>query len=128
MKKPKMGVALKKILIVEDDQLSLELLVQLLDGYEVLTATDGSVGLQTVRENNPDLVLLDISLPIMDGYEVAKRIKNDSEISKTVIIGISSRAMKDDIEKAICSGFDDYLTKPLEEDKLYEKLHIYLNE
>ncbi len=121
-------MALKKILIIEDDQLSLELLVQLLDGYKVLTATDGSVGLQSVRENKPDLVLLDISLPILDGFEVAKRIKEDSEISKTVVIGISSRAMKEDIENAISSGFDDYLTKPLNEEELFEKLNRYLND
>lgn len=121
-------MALKKILIVEDDQLSLELLVQLLDGYKVLTAIDGSIGLQLVRENKPDLVLLDISLPSMDGFEVAKRIKENNEISKTVVIGISSRAMKEDIENAISSGFDDYLTKPLDEEELLKILNRYLND
>ena len=118
---------MKKILIIEDDPLSLELLVQLLiEKYEVLTAMDGRTGLESIKKDRPDLVLLDISLPFMDGYQVVKNKKGDPELEKTVVIGVSSRAMKADIEKAMRVGFDEYLTKPIDEDHLFKIIETYL--
>jgi len=118
---------MKRILIIEDNKLNLELLIQLLEGkYEIFSAEDGETGLKTVKEHTPDLVILDMSLPVFDGYEIAKKIKADKESKNVKIIGLSSRAMIGDAEKALNAGCDDYLTKPLDEDLLFEKLKFHL--
>jgi two-component system, cell cycle response regulator DivK len=116
---------MKKILIVEDIDLNIELLVQLLeDEFELSIAKNGKEGLDLVSFESPDLVLMDISLPVMDGYEATRLIREKN--SSLPIIGISAHAMQGDAEKAISAGFSDYLTKPIEEDLLLEKIHKYL--
>jgi CheY-like chemotaxis protein len=103
---------MKKILIVEDVEFNRELLVQLLeDDYEVLTATDGATGIELSREKHPDLILMDLSLPIVDGWEATRRIKNDIATHKIPIIALTAHAMRGDAEKARECGCDDFLTK-----------------
>lgn len=116
---------MKTVLIVEDVDLNIELLVQLLeDDYHLLVAKDGAQGLALAEQRPPDLVLLDISLPVLDGYEVARRIR--SMRPDLPVIGLSAHAMPGDVEKALAAGCSDYLTKPVDEDLLFEKLHIHL--
>jgi CheY-like chemotaxis protein len=118
---------MKKILIVEDVELNTELLVQLLeDDYELVTAVDGQEGVEKTKEHKPDLILMDMSLPVMDGYEATRLIKADPEFSDIIIIGLSAHAMSGDREKAIEAGCDDYLTKPLNDDLMYDMLEEYL--
>lgn len=118
---------MKKILIVEDVVFNLELLVQLLEeDYELVTARDGEAGLEMVAKEHPDLVLLDMSLPKIDGWEIARRMKADAALKNIPIIGLSAHAMRGDREKALEAGCDDYLTKPLDDSLLFQKLNHYL--
>ena len=121
------GEQLKKILIVEDVELNTDLLVQLLeDEYELQTAVDGQEGVAKAEQNRPDLILMDMSLPVMDGYEATRAIKANPELANIIIIGLSAHAMSGDREKAIAAGCDDYLTKPLNDDLLFDMLDEYL--
>lgn len=120
---------MKKILIVEDVELNVDLLVQLLeDDYELITAGDGVAGVTLAERERPDLILLDMSLPVIDGWEVARRIKSNAGLAHIPIIGLSAHAMSGDVEKALDAGCNDYLTKPLNETLLFEKLDRFLNE
>ena len=121
-----MGEAdMKTILIVEDTELNIDLLTQLLeDDYRLLVARDGAESLLVIENSTPDLILMDISLPVMDGYEAARQIRK--RYKTLPIIGLSSNAMKSDSEKAIEAGCNDYLTKPIDEDLLMKKLQEYL--
>ena len=116
---------MKTILIVEDIDLNVDLLTQLLeDDYNLLVARDGATGVQLACQHRPDLVLMDISLPVMDGYEATRAIRKT--FSTLPIIGLSAHAMQGDAEKARAAGCTDYLTKPLDEDKLFHMLKHYL--
>jgi len=116
----------KTILIVEDLDINIELLTQILeDSYHVIIATDGAMGVSMVFENNPDLVLMDVSLPIMDGYIATQNIRKS--LIDLPIIGLSAHAMQADIDKALSLGFTDYITKPIDEDLLLKKLQEYLD-
>ena len=118
---------MKKILIVEDVAFNLDLLVQLLeDDYQLITAGDGEKGIELARSESPDLILMDMSLPVVDGWEATRRIKNDAASKKIPVIGLSAHAMDGDREKALASGCDDYLTKPIDEDLLVKTLHKFL--
>ena len=120
---------MKKILIVEDVELNTELLIQLLeDDYALLTAVDGQEGMAMAEQHKPDLILMDMSLPVMDGYEATRRIKANPDLSQIIIIGLSAHAMSGDREKAIAAGCDDYLTKPLNDDLMFDMLEEYLGE
>jgi len=113
----------KKILVVEDVEFNRDLLVQLLeDEYEVVTAADGAEGIRLAGSVRPDLILMDLSLPIIDGWEATRRIKADGVLRSIPIIALSAHAMTGDEEKALQCGCDDYLSKPLHEDRLFEKL------
>jgi len=114
---------MKRILVIEDHELNMDLLVQLLeDDYEVLTARDGAAGLEMALAECPDLILMDLSLPVIDGWEVARRLKAQSSVSEVPVIALTAHAMRGDEEKARECGCDEYLTKPLDEDLLFEKL------
>lgn len=118
---------MKKILIVEDVELNVELLVQLLeDDYVLVTAADGEEGVALARRERPDLILMDMSLPILDGWEATRRIKADEALRQIPIIGLSAHAMGGDAEKAHAAGCDGYLTKPLDDELLFETLHRWL--
>ena len=118
---------MKKILIVEDVDINVELLVQLLeDDYELIVAGDGQQGVVLAEQERPDLILMDMSLPIMDGWEATGHIKANPETTHIPVIGLSAHAMSGDAEKARQAGCDDYLTKPLNDDLLFEKLDFYL--
>ena len=120
---------MKKILIVEDVELNVDLLVQLLeDDYELITAGDGVQGVALAERERPDLILMDMSLPLIDGWEAARQIKSNAGLAHIPIIGLSAHAMNGDIEKALAAGCDDYLTKPLNEMLLFEKLDRFLNQ
>lgn len=116
---------MKTILIVEDTELNVDLLIQILeDDYNLLVAKDGAQGVELTEQHQPDLVLMDISLPVMDGYEATRNIR---KTFKTLpIIGLSAHAMQGDGNKAIDAGCNDYLTKPIDEDLLLKKLREYL--
>ena len=116
---------MKTILIVEDTEINIDLLTQLLeDDYSLLVAKDGEQGVSIAQEKNPDLILMDISLPVMDGYEATRRIR--STMDATPIIGLSAHAMQGDEIRAKEAGCTDYLTKPVDEDLLLKKLKEYL--
>jgi len=116
---------MKTILIVEDLELNIELLTQILeDEYNLLVAKDGKQGVLLTEQNHPDLVLMDISLPVMDGYEATRNIRK--ALPFLPIIGLSAHAMQGDDEKARAAGCTDYLTKPVNEDLLLKKLKEYL--
>lgn len=120
---------MKKILIVEDVQLNVDLLVQLLeDEYELIIAKDGAEGVEMTLQEKPDLILMDMALPVMDGWDATHRIKSDQTLRHIPVLGISSHAMAGDSEKALRAGCDDYLTKPLDEELLFQKLDQYLTE
>jgi len=118
---------MKTILIVEDVELNRDLLVQLLeDDYRLVLAEDGQAALQRAMEVKPDLILMDLSLPRMDGWEATRRLKADTNLSKVPVIVLSAHAMRGDEERARASGCDDFLTKPIDEMLLYQKLAKHL--
>jgi two-component system cell cycle response regulator DivK len=114
---------MKRILVVEDVEFNRDLIVQLLeDEYEILTATNGAEGIEVAERERPDLILMDLSLPVMDGWEATRRIKANEALQDIPIIALSAHAMKGDEDRARQSGCDDYLSKPLDEDVLFQKL------
>lgn len=118
---------MKKILIVEDVELNVDLLVQLLeDDFELMIAENGAVGVTLAEEENPDLILMDISLPVMDGYEATERIKANPSLQHIPIIAVTAHAMTGDEEKALSAGCDDFLTKPIDDDLLFDKIDYFL--
>jgi two-component system cell cycle response regulator DivK len=120
---------MKKILIVEDVEFNRDLLVQLLeDDYELLTAADGAAGIDLAEREHPDLILMDLSLPVVDGWEATRRIKANTVLRSIPIVALTAHAMRGDAEKARECGCDDYLSKPLDEGLLFEKLTRFLGE
>jgi len=119
---------MKKILVVEDVEFNRDLIVQLLeDDYEILTAADGQEGIRVAEQERPDLILMDLSLPVMDGWEATRRLKANQTLKNIPIIALSAHAMMGDEEKARECGCDDYLSKPLDEDLLFQKIGQFLD-
>jgi two-component system, cell cycle response regulator DivK len=118
---------MKRVLIVEDAPCCLDLLVQLLeDTYDVLTAADGAAAVTVARRECPDLILMDLSLPGVDGWEATRRLKADPALRHIPVIALSAHAMLGDEERARQCGCDDYLSKPFDEERLFEKLRTFL--
>lgn len=118
---------MKTILIVEDVALNRELLVQLLeDDYRLVLAQDGQSAIQKAMEAKPDLILMDLSLPKMDGWEATRRLKAVEQLARIPVIALSAHAMRGDEERARASGCDDFLTKPIDETLLFEKVARHL--
>jgi two-component system, cell cycle response regulator DivK len=114
---------MRRILIVEDVEYNRDLLVQLLeDEYEILTAADGATGIEVAVRERPDLILMDLSLPGIDGWEATRRLKTSPETDAIPVIALTAHAMQGDEERARACGCDDYLTKPIDEDQLFAKM------
>jgi two-component system, cell cycle response regulator DivK len=95
---------------------------------EVLTAVDGVEGMRVAEHEHPDLILMDLSLPVIDGWEATRRLKANAALCDIPIIALSAHAMTGDAEKALQSGCNDYLSKPLDEDLLFAKLAKFLGQ
>jgi CheY-like chemotaxis protein len=116
------------ILIVEDNELNREMLSRRLTrrGYDVLLAVDGEQGLAVAQASTPDLILMDMSLPIVDGWEATRRMKTDEALKRIPVIALTAHAMANDRDKALQAGCDDYDTKPIELPRLLAKIEALL--
>ena len=113
----------KKILVIDDTDWNRDLLVQLLeDDYDVLQAVDGAEGVMKTEQERPDLILMDLGMPVMDGWEATRRIKANDALRQIPIIAVTSHAMVGDEIDARKAGCDDYLPKPIDEDALLQKI------
>ena len=119
-----------KILLVEDNEMNWDMLSRRLrrDGYEVVVATDGKQGVDMALSGAPDLILMDMSLPVLDGWEATRQIKAAPQTQAVPIIALTAHAMTGDRERALAAGCDDYDTKPIEFRRLLEKIRALLGE
>ena len=117
-----------KILIVEDNEMNRDMLSRRLErrGFTIVMAVDGQQGVDMTRSEKPDLVLMDMSLPVMDGWTATQTIKGDAELKSIPVIALTAHAMEGDREKAMAAGCDDYDTKPIELPRLLEKIAKFL--
>jgi two-component system cell cycle response regulator DivK len=118
----------RKILIVEDNQDNRELAVKVLrnKGFETVEAVDGEEAIEKAVSEKPDLILLDISLPKLTGYEVAKRLKSMEEFKEIPIVAFTAHAMKGDREKVIAAGFEGYISKPINIREFPDQVKLYI--
>jgi len=116
------------ILIVEDNEMNRDMLSRRLErkGYQILIAVDGAMGIDVTRAQMPDLILMDMSLPVVDGWEATRRIKADEKLKHIPIIALTAHAMANDREKALDAGCDEYDTKPIELPRLLAKIETLL--
>ncbi len=117
-----------KILLVEDNEMNRDMLCRRLNrrGFDVVAAEDGEKGVEMARSENPDVILMDMSLPVIDGWEATRRIKAADETRQIPIIALTAHAMAGDKEKTLAAGCDDYDTKPIELSRLLEKISAIL--
>jgi CheY-like chemotaxis protein len=117
-----------KILIVEDNEMNRDMLSRRLirNGYEVVMAFDGAEGVEKAGSENPDIILMDMSLPIIDGWEATRRVKANPATSRIPVIALTAHAMSGDRDKTIAAGCDDYDTKPIELPRLLGKIQAQL--
>jgi CheY-like chemotaxis protein len=113
-----------KVLLVEDNEMNRDMLSRRLvrQGHEVMIAVDGAQGLAMAVKERPDIVLMDMSLPVLDGWEATRRLKADPATSGIPVIALTAHAMASDREQALAAGCDDYDTKPIELPRLAEKI------
>ena len=118
-----------KILLVEDNEMNRDMLSRRLvrNGFEVAIAVDGQQGVEMATSERPDLILMDMSLPVIDGWEATRRIKANDATRKIPVIALTAHAMAGDREKAIATGCDDFETKPVEFDRLLAKIEHALD-
>ena len=121
-----MGVV--KILIVEDNEMNRDMLSRRLArrGYEIVLAVDGGEGIAAATTESPDLILMDMSLPVIDGWEAARRLKAEPLTRAIPVIGLTAHAMAGDRDKVLEAGCDDYDTKPVELPRLLQKIETLL--
>ena len=117
-----------KILLVEDNEMNRDMLSRRLErkGHSVSIAIDGAEGLDKARSDTPDLILMDMSLPVIDGWEVTRRLKADEATRRIPVIALTAHAMASDERKAREAGCDDFDTKPIELPRLLDKIHALL--
>ena len=117
-----------KILLVEDNEMNRDMLSRRLQrkGYDVVMAVDGEEAVKLTVAEHPDLILMDMSLPVIDGWEATRRIRADASLAGIPIIALTAHAMAGDREKAIAAGCDDYDTKPIELPRLLGKIEALL--
>ncbi|HKP73214.1 MAG TPA: response regulator [Pyrinomonadaceae bacterium] len=120
---------MKKILLVEDNDMNRDMLSRRLarKGYEVSMAVDGRQGVEMAQTSAPDLILMDMSLPVLDGWEATRQLKNSDATRHIPVIALTAHAMSGDRERALEAGCDDYDTKPIELPRLLEKIEAMLN-
>jgi CheY-like chemotaxis protein len=117
-----------KILLVEDNEMNRDMLSRRLTrkGFEVIMAVDGAQGIAMAQANNPDLILMDLSLPVLDGWEAIRRLKAAPETQTIPVIALTAHAMASDQERAFQAGCDDFDTKPVELERLLGKIQAFL--
>ena len=117
-----------KVLVVEDNEMNRDMLSRRLirRGFQVIFAVDGQQGVDLARSERPDIILMDMSLPVIDGWEATRRVKSDDATRAVPVIGLTAHAMAGDREKAIEAGCDDYDTKPVEFERLIGKMERLL--
>lgn len=122
------GIGMKKILIVDDEADILEILKFVLEaqGYECITASDGEAGLNLAREINPDLIILDVMMPKINGYKISRLLKYDSKYKDIPILMVTARSQEEDKIIGEETGADEYITKPFQVDYVVEKVKSYL--
>jgi CheY-like chemotaxis protein len=117
----------KKILVADDTEWNRDLIVQLLEeNYTVLQAADGAEAVKKAEQDRPDLILMDLGMPVMDGWEATRRIKANESLRSIPVIAVTSHAMVGDEIEARNAGCDDYLPKPIDEDELMKKIKRFL--
>ena len=119
---------MKKVLLVEDNEMNRDMLSRRLirRGFEVVFAVNGKEGVDLARSEKPDIILMDMSLPVMDGWQATRCVKSDEATRSVPVIGLTAHAMSGDREKAIEAGCDDYDTKPVEINRLIGKMERLL--
>jgi len=119
-----------KILVVEDNEMNLDMLSRRLSrrGYEIVIATDGAQGVKLAGSERPDLILMDMSLPVLDGWQATRQIKSDPELKTIPVIALTAHAIAGDREKALAAGCDEYETKPVKFPELMAKIAMFLGE
>src|ERR1043165_8847643 len=118
-----------KLLLVEDNEMNRDMLSRRLrrNGYEVVTAVDGAEGVERARADGPDLILMDMSLPVLDGWTATQQLKADPATQGIPVIALTAHAMAGDQERALAAGCDDYDTKPVDLPKLLAKIDALLH-
>ena len=118
-----------KVLVIEDNEQNLYLIRYILEdcGYEVFAAVDGQEGIDRAASLLPDLILLDIQLPFMDGYAVARKLRRNPDLAATPIVAVTSYAMPGDREKAMEAGCSSYIEKPIDPDTFDKQVEKYLS-
>src|SRR5262245_65587495 len=117
-----------RILLVDDEELNVDMLKRRLEkrGYEVLVATNGEEAVAQARAGRPELILMDVKMPVMDGYEATRQIKADPALNAIPVIALTAQAMQDDRDKALAAGADEYETKPNNFNQLTAKIETML--
>lgn len=113
-----------KILIIEDNELNLDMLTRRLErkGFSIIAARDGLSGIEKANQEKPELIIMDLSLPVLDGWDAAKKLKAEIATKSIPIIALTAHAMKGDRQKALNAGCDEYDTKPVDFDRLLGKI------
>lgn len=123
------GGFLTKVLLVEDNEMNRDMLSRRLErkGFHVVVAMDGLAGVSMASDESPDIILMDMSLPEIDGWEATRRIKAEPKTASIPVVALTAHAMASDREKALEAGCDDFDTKPVELDRLLEKMEKLLS-
>ena len=114
-----------KILYVEDNEdnvYMLKMRLELIEGFEIAVATDGAEAISAVTANSPDIILMDLNVPVINGWEATRRLKSDPKTAGIPVIALSAHAMAGDREQALAAGCDDFDTKPIDFDRLLNKM------
>ena len=119
---------MSKILLVEDNEMNRDMLSRRLErkGFEIVIAVDGQAGIDMASSSNPDIILMDLSLPVMDGWEATRKIKADPATQSIPVIALTAHAMAGDEQKALAAGCNDYDTKPIDLKRLLGKIEKLL--
>lgn len=119
---------MKRILLVEDNEMNRDMLSRRLQrrGFEVFMAFDGEAGIESAESLSPDLILMDMSLPKIDGWEATRRLKANAATQSIPVLALTAHAMEGEREKALAAGCNDYDTKPIELDRLLKKMELLL--